>query len=243
MGATATNWTEGFMVPTGSLAAPWDTFDQLRSWQLGLQNRADLQQLRTQAGNAELAVKFRRNQLFPSLDLVGSYGRQGVSLSQPFPPLPPEASSSEAFNQLWNGDAPRNMIGFIFSVPLSRRAERGAYRTSQALEEQARLYVKQQEELVLREISDAVYNARSSLERTTSARRSAGYAAEALRAEEQKLQGGASDIYIVLQLQADLASARLGELEARRDYNQAVSQLRHAEGTLLEDSGLILQFD
>jgi len=243
MGTAGTNWTEDLLVPTGSLTILADTFDSQRSWQLALTNRADLRQLRTQVGNAELAVKFRRNQLFPSLDVVGSYGRQGVSLSQPFPPIPPDASSSEAFAQLRNGDAPRDMIGVVFSIPLGLRAERGQYRASRQLEQQARLFVQQKEEQVLREISDAVFNARSSLERTGSARRSVVYAEQALAAEEQKLRGGASNIYVVLQLQEDLATARLDELLAKRDYQQAVSQLQFAEGTILEDERLSLEFD
>lgn len=243
MGTTETNWTDGFLIPADTLAVEWDVFDQPASWRRGLTNRADLLQLRGQAANAELAVKFRRNQLLPSLDLVGSYGRQGVSFSQPFPPIPPAASSSDAFDQLRNGDAPRDLIGVIFSIPLGRRVERGEYRASQQLEEQVRLLVKQQEELVLREISDAVHNARSSLERAESARRAIGFAEEALRAEEQKLQSGASNIFVVLELQADVATARLAELQARRDYNQARSQLRHAEGTLLDELRMAVAFD
>lgn len=243
MGTTATNWTEDLLVPTGSLAVLAETFELQPSWQRALTNRADLQQLRTQAGNAELAVKFRRNQLFPALDVVGSYGRQGVSLSQPFPPIPPDASSSEAFAQLRNGDAPASMIGVVFSIPLGLRAERGEYRASRQLEQQARLLVQQQEEQVLREISDAVFNARSSLERTRSARRSVIFAEQALEAEEQKLRGGASNIYVVLQLQEDLATARLDELLAKRDYHQAVSQLQFAEGSILEEARLSLEFD
>jgi len=243
MGTTGIDWSEDLLVPTGSLTVVAKTFERQQSWQRALTNRADLQQLRTQVGNAELAVKFRRNQLFPSLDVVGSYGRQGVSLSQPFPPIPPDASSSEAFAQLRSGEAPRDMIGVVFSIPLGLRAERGQYRASRQLEQQARLLVLQQEEQVLREISDAVFNARSSLERTASARRSVVYAEQALEAEEQKLRGGASNIYVVLQLQEDLATARLDELLAKRDYQQALSQLQFAEGSILEEARLSLEFD
>lgn len=243
MGTGGTKWTEELLLPTGSLAVVAQTFEWRSSWQRALTNRADLQQLRTQVGNAELAVKFRRNQLFPALDLVGSYGRQGVSLSQPFPPIPPDASSSEAFDQLRSGDAPAGMIGVVFSIPLGLRAERGEYRASRQLEQQARLLVQQQEEQVLREISDAVFNARSSLERTRSARRTVIFAEQALEAEEQKLRGGASNIYVVLQLQEDLATARLDELLAKRDYHQAVSQLQFAEGSILEKARLSLEFD
>jgi outer membrane protein TolC len=55
-----------------------------------------------------------------------------------------------------------------------------------------------------------------------------------LNAEEQKLQGGTGSVFLVLQAQTELSRARLGELEARRDYNRALSQLYFAEGSILD---------
>ena len=48
------------------------------------------------------------------------------------------------------------------------------------------------------------------------------------------LAGGKSTLFFVLQLQNDLAAARSAEVRARADYNQALSQLRFAEASLLD---------
>ena len=90
---------------------------------------------------------------------------------------------------------------------------------------------------ILREIADAVNQARFSLQRAEAAFRAAQYA------EEQKLRGGTGSIFFVLQAQTDLALAKVTELAARRDYNKAVSQMHFTEGSLLERHGLEFSFE
>jgi outer membrane protein TolC len=125
-------------------------------------------------------------------------------------------------------------VGAIFSVPLTRQAERANYRASKARKGQVGVLVKQREELVLREIDDAIKTARTSLQRVTATREATEYARAALEAEEKKLAGGTSTSFVVLQLQTDLATAAVNELRAKADYNVAVSQLHFVEASLLE---------
>src|SRR5690606_6487602 len=144
-----------------------------------LEHRPDLAQLRTDVERSDIEVRFRRNQLFPSLDVVAGYGRRGASTSQVLPPLTPRASAGDAFDQLSDGDAPQEMIGVIFTMPLGRVAERANYRASRHLRNQAELRVRQREELVLREIADAVMTAQNSLRRVEAAETASRYAAQA----------------------------------------------------------------
>jgi outer membrane protein len=104
-----------------------------------------------------------------------------------------------------------------------------------------RLRVKQQEELVMREISDALHTARASLERVSLTRRAREFSESALEAEERKLAGGKSTVFFVLQLQGDLAGTRSAELRAKADYNRAVSQLAFVEAGTLERSHISIE--
>jgi outer membrane protein TolC len=133
-------------------------------------------------------------------------------------------------------------VGVLFSLPLTRTAERANYRASRDQQRQAELLLKQKEELVMREIADALALARSGLSRCQSSRQATDYAREALAAEQRKLVLGTGATGFVLQSQTDLARARANELMARRDYNIAVAQLRLAEGTLLERARFELTF-
>jgi len=234
LGDAWTNSTGVRLAPADPLVALSEDLDLQASWRRGLAQRPDLAQLRQDVEKANIDLKYRRNQLFPSVDLIAGYGRKGASTAQTLPPISAPAHLSDAMEQFEDGSAPTEMIGVIFSVPLSLANERGAYRASRHFKAQAELRVKQYEEQVMREIADAFHTAQSCLARVTRTRRARELAEAALQAEEQKLIGGKSALYFVLQLQNDLASARFAELRAVADYNQALSQLSFADASLLE---------
>lgn len=242
MGVEEKNWSEELLVPSDFLLTVPETLDLSQSWRNGMKQRPDLLQLAINLESAELTIKYRKNQLFPSLNLIGSYGLKGSDAIQAFPPDNPTASRSLAFDELRNRDAPNSLVGLLFSVPLTSTAERANYKFSKELRKQAELILKQKEELVLREIADAMDLAKYSYSRAEAARHAVQFAGEASQAEEQRLQGGAGSIFLVLQAQTDHARARIAELLARRDYNRALSQLYFTEGTLLERVQFDLRF-
>ncbi|HEX5221594.1 MAG TPA: TolC family protein [Verrucomicrobiae bacterium] len=241
MGDAWTNSVNVRLRPGQSLLVLPERLDLRECWERGLNNRADLAQLRQEVEKAGIDLRFRRNQLFPSLNLVAGYGRKGASTDQVLPPQTPSASFPAARDQIENGDSPNDMLGVVFSVPLTLSAERANYRASKHLKAQWELRVKQLEEQVMREISDAVHTVQSRFERVERTRRTRELSEAALEAEEQKLTGGKSTLFFVLQLQSDLATSRTAEIRAKADYNQAVSQLRFAEATLLEQRQLDIE--
>src|SRR5206468_7644768 len=64
------------------------------------------------------------------------------------------------------------------------------------------------------------------------------YAADALDAEQKKLESGKSTTYTVLQMQRDLTAARGAEITALATYNKALTQLSLDEATILERLGI-----
>jgi len=229
------------LVPSDRLVVVPGAFDLRQSWQGGLAERPDLAQMRVDLEKADIDLKYRRNQLFPTLDVVAGYGRRGSSTARP-PQNPPPASLTDAFEQVWDGDAPNDMIGVIFSLPLSRTRERADYRGSKELREQFRLRVKQREELILREIDDALKTVLSNFDRVNATQKAAEYAKAAVEAEQLKLVAGRSTPYIVLQLQGDMATAESTEYLARAEYLKSLSQLHFAEGSTLDRNGVSLEF-
>ena len=241
MGDAWTNSVDVRLRPGQSLLVLPERLDLRECWERGLINRADLAQLRQEVEIAGIDLRYRRNQLFPSLNFEASYGRKGASTDQVFPPQTPSASFPVARDQIRDGDSPNDMLGVVFSVPLTLSAERANYRASKNLKVQAELRVKQLEEQVMREISDAVHTVQSRFERVERSRRARELSELALGAEEQKLAGGKSTLFFVLQLQSELATSRSAEIRAKADYNRAVSQLRFAEATLLEQSQFAIE--
>src|SRR5206468_5501661 len=133
------------------------------------------------------------NQLFPSFDLAGSLGRNGLS-----------DNLNAGLQQIGDRDFPNWSAGAIFSVPLSRTAERNNYQRSKVEKQQALLKLKQLEQQIIIDIDDAVARTRSDFERITATRQAREFAEAALQAEQTKLENGKSTSFIVLQLQNTL---------------------------------------
>lgn len=239
LGDSFTNQVNASWAPADYLLLMHEGTDLQRSWERGVELRPDLAHLRVEVEKAKLDVHYRFNQLFPTLDLMGSYGRRGASTDQDVAPFTPRASLGDTLGQITSGDAPRDMIGIVFSVPLSRQAERNNYKAAKHTRAQVELMLKQKEELVLREVSDAFHTARTSYERAKAARAAVDASRNALAAEEKRLSGGTSSIFFVLQLQNDLVNAQLVEVRARADYSKALAQLRFAEGSSLEGRAVV----
>lgn len=229
------------LVPAENLVVVPEAFNVDQSWQRGLKQRPDLNQMRIDLDKADLDLKYRRNQLFPSLDLVARYGRRGSDTREAIPPRPAYASLGTAFDQIDNGVAANDMFGVIFSIPLSRAKERADYRATKETRAQFELRLKQREELVLREIDDAIKIAGNYREQVAATQRAAEFAKAAVDAEQTKLAAGRSTAYVVLQLQRDLARAESAEALARADYLKARAQLDFAEGSTLERNQISLE--
>ena len=242
MGVSPENWTQAVLEPSDAALTVPETFNLSESWRTGLRQRPDLLQLAVNVETAQITEKYWKNQILPFLNLFGSYGLRGTDALQGFLGDDVKARSSLAFEQIEDQSAPSSSVGVLLMFPVTSRAERARHRASKELKKQAEIILKQKEELVLREIADAIDLARFSYNRAQAARESTQFAVEAVEAEELRQRQGAGSVFLVLQAQSDLANARLTEAAARRDYNKALSQLYFAEGTLLERIQLDIRF-
>lgn len=216
-------WVETELAPTDALLALPPEVHRSESFQSALKNRPDLAEARLAVERSDVVVQFRRNQLFPSLDLVGHYGGLGV-----------EDGLDSAISHTLHFRNPEYFYGAVVSMPLTRTAERNYYHASQAAKQLAELQLKKAEQLVFLDIADWVNRLSSRFAQVGSTHKARTYAEAALAAEQKKLQNGLSTSFFVLQLQETLTAARTAEALALADYNKALAQLAFAEGSMLD---------
>ena len=216
-------WQHVMLEPSEPLVAVPESFDVQASWKNGITLRPDLEQARLAVDRLGITLKYQKNQLFPQLDLVGTFGRLGRSTEY-----------SGFFGDIENSRGPFYSIRAEFSVPLGRREARNTYRAVRAQEEQAVLQLKQLEQGIMLQIDNAVKLAETDLQRVEATRERRLYAEQALDAERKKLENGKSTSFFVLQFQRDLTEARSAEIQALADYNKALSELAFSEGTTLQ---------
>lgn len=224
------DWKQVHIRPMESLTAVPQPFDLQESWRKGISSRPDLLQARLETEKQERVVKYQRNQKFPQLDLVGDVGYVGS-----------DDEMSSAFRQVRRTENPYYSYGVQMTIPLGNVGARNSLKVAKANQEQLELELKQVEQNVLISIENSIANARTSLERADATRQARLYAAEALRAEEMKLEKGKSTSFIVLDLQSKLTAASSAEIRALADYNIALARLAANEGSTLERRGVQLQ--
>jgi len=223
-------WAEVDLQPAGALLALKADLNRQKSFQSALDNRPDLAEARLAIQRSAVTVRFWKNQLFPSVDLVGNLG--GVSYT---PDLSTSISDAAHFVH------PDYYYGVVLSFPLSNVAERNSYHASQAAKQIAELQLRKAEQGILVAVADAINQVESRFAQVDSTRQARVYAEAALAAEEKKLEQGLTTTFIVLQMQEILTAALKAEAQALVDYNKALAQLAFADGTTMEKQHLKLQ--
>jgi len=223
-------WHDVEIEPTATLTAERQLFDVQDSWSKGMTGRPDLLQARLNVEQQGIQLKFFRNQLFPQLDLVGSFGYNGAG-----------RGFNDTFDQYGTANRPFYSYGAQFSIPLSNAKARNNLNSGRATEKQLLLRLKQLEQNVMVEIDNAVKAAQSAWESVDATQKAHTYAEAALNAEQGKYAAGKSTTFTVLQLQNNLTSARSQEIRALANYNEALANLAAAEGSALQRRNLDLE--
>jgi len=220
-------WDGVDLIPADALVVVPAEIDRSRSIQNALKTRPDLKEARLAVEQKAVVVTYRKNQLLPSLDVVGRYGGLAVDTT-------PGVSIDNAFKF----SDPEYFYGAVLSMPLSLIPERGNYRASKAAKEMSELQLKKAEQGVLWEVADYISRVQTRLDQVTSTRKARGYAERALEAEQKKLLNGLSTTFVVLQLQTSLIRAQTAEVQAMADYRKVLAQLAFADGTIFEKTHL-----
>ena len=216
-------WHDVDIQPSEPLVASPQSFNLQDSWSKGITERPDLLQARLKVEKQGIQLKYDRNQLFPELDLTGSYGYNGSG-----------RVFENAVDQTGEGNAPFYTYGAKITVPLGNIGPRNIYKSDKVSLQQLLLTLKQLEQSVMVEIDNAVKTAQSDYQSVEATKQARIYAEEALDAEQKTYAVGKATTFEVLTYQNNLTAARSQEIRALANYNEALANLSAQEGTTLE---------
>jgi outer membrane protein TolC len=216
-------WKDASLQAAETLVAVPERFDLQESWRKGLTLRPDLQQQLLSLERQGYLVRYQKNQMFPQLDLVGTYGYNASS-----------SDFTSTLDQFRGRDNPFWSVGAQVTIPLGNIGARNNYRAARATGQQITLQLNQLRQNILITIENDIAVAQTAFLRVDATREARLYAAAALDAEGKKLLSGKSTSFQVLQLQKNLTDARSAEIRALADYNIALAQLALDEGSTLE---------
>ena len=205
-----------------------------------LVNRYELAQLRTSSDINEIEKSFYRDQVKPQVDLMVSYSSNGVAgtLTDNDNPLFPgttipadlQGGYGRALSNLLGQDNPTVRVGVRISLPLKNRTAKAQLGSSLAEGRRLETVRAQAEQLIEADVRNAMQRVRSVEARMSAAEAQRVAAEQQYISEQRKFQAGMSTVFLVLQRQTDLVTARGRELETQTDLNKALADFQRATG-------------
>jgi outer membrane protein len=216
-------WADIGILPSGILTAPKKEFNRQNSWRKALETRPDYQQAKLDAERAGIQLKYDYNQMFPELDVIGTFGYNGSG-----------SVYSGALYDIQQQNLPTWSIGGQISMPLANVNARNNYKAQKVTLQQVVLTMKAKERDILISVDNDIGTLLADYNSVQATHAQRLYEEQALDAEQKKLANGKSTTYQVLLVQRDLTNARGLEIQALDLYNDHLSQLSLDEGTTLE---------
>ena len=208
---------------TDKLLAIPPSLDLYDAFKEAVENRPDLQVERLNLEKQQIQLKYTFNQLFPRLDLFGTWGLNGL-----------DENLGGALDDIRRREFDNDRYGVALSFPLSMWAERNRHKSAKDAKAKQIEALHALEETVVQEVEFQVRFIRTTWNTLPLRREQITYREAAVEAEKRMLAAGKSTSFNVLQIASDLALAQSDEIGALRDYNQALSELAFRKGTTLE---------
>lgn len=222
-------------------------FDFNEIVKMALSNRPDYLAKKKDLENKNILVKYQENQIYPSVDLVGSLGINGLSgeattiTSGTFQGT--SAYGGSYGNSLTDALSTNYYdweFGVKFSYPLGNRSAKSKLSASRLEKAQLILGIKDLEKKIILEVRESARQLKTDSKRIKAATVAKKLAEEKLKAEETKFEVGLSTSFNVLKFQEDLAEAQSNEIKTIIDYKQSrvlfrksiASTLKHHDVTL-----------
>ncbi len=217
-------------IPTTAprLVAP--KIDRAEFMQTALARRYDYQSALLEAEIQEVRLRFARNQLWPSIDLVGTYGLNGL-----------QGSYGDSFNEASRGNTPEWSAGVQVQIPWGFVKERAQLSAARSFKEQAIIKIKQTELTVGVDVDTVVSRILTNQQRVDTARKTRELNEEAVRVAAKRLEEGQLSSFELIEQGRKLSDARSRELATIAEFNKSISQLWLVTGTILDRQGIFFE--
>ncbi len=209
---------------------------------LALKRRPEVHSLLLSIELAALNTRVARNTVLPRLDLQANYGWGGLGGN--FKVVDSETGQvistqpgglDDALRQLRKQDFPHWSLGITFGIPLGNNDAKARLAQRRYELDQAKVQLNALKQQITRDVRIAVRALEDGAANIDAAEAAQAAAQRNLEAEQTKYNNGLSTNYQVLQIQDDLAGAKLTALQAEVAYRRALVGYRYATGMLLDD--------
>jgi len=197
-----------------------------KALQVALASREDLKRAKLDLEREGLQLAYAKNQRLPRLDLVATYGINGL-----------EYAASRALAVSHMKDYPSWTLGLQLTFPLENRQAKADFAAASLRQKDALLALKALEVGIANDVDTSLKLRQSALERWGWWQASAAREARHVAVEREKFRAGRSDIREVLLREERLINAQLAAIEQQASVVKAEALLQASQGVLLEQYG------
>jgi len=214
-----------------------------RSIEKALESRPEIKIAKKEQENSNIELVYRKNQKWPSLDIVASLNLNGVrGEAQPTTSFSSGGVKYSSFDGGWDsafGDATSGnyydySLGLRLTYPIGAREPKAREAIAALSVQSAIIKLKSLENDIILEVRDAAREIENGKKQVEAARLARVLAEKKLEAEVKKFEVGASTSFNVLEYQKDLINQQSEELRALTESRKAVARYYRAIGSALE---------
>jgi outer membrane protein len=201
-----------------------------------LERRTDLMNARRNLQTSDVSLRFFKSQTLPDVDLVATYGAQGIggtSISRSglggdiLSTIP--GGYGDALRLLTNRDYPTWNVQLNVSYNLFGSAAEAQHARARVQRNQTQARLRALELQIATEVTNAALTVQSNLKRVDAARAARELAEKRLDAEQSRFEVGMSTNFFVVAAQRDLRDAQNTELRAMADYRKSLVTFERAQ--------------
>ncbi len=200
-----------------------------------IKNRSEIRQAEVNLLTQDIAIKYSKDLLRPSLlvfanfNSSGLYGDQTLTDAAGVPVVLP-GGISQAIRQVRSWTYPEYAIGFTFSLNIRNRAAKADLYRARLEKQQTEIGIQRTRNSIALEIRKAMIGLVQSKAQVEAAHKAVELSSQSLAAEETRMMEGSSIPYEVIRRQRDLRSAQFAEVQARAAYAKALVERDRAMG-------------
>ncbi|HEX8096712.1 MAG TPA: TolC family protein [Pyrinomonadaceae bacterium] len=132
-------------------------------------------------------------------------------------------------------------VGVQINLPVKNRTAEAQLGRSLVEGQRIQTQREQLEQLIQVDVRNALQTVRTAESRLRSAAAAREAAEQQFASEQRKLDAGQSTVFLALERQTQLTTARGNELRAQTDLNKAIADLQRATGNALEANHVVVQ--
>jgi len=203
-----------------------------------MSRRPEILQAEVNIRTQDIAIKYGKDLLKPSLLLFANFNSSGLYGDRVFqdtngaPPIIIPGGISQAWRQVRNWTYPEYAVGFSFSLNIRNRAAEADFHRAKLEKQQTETTLQRTRNSIALEVRKAIIGLVQSKAQVEAAHKAAELSGQALAAEEARLLEGAAIPYDVIRRQRDFRSAQFAEIQARTSYAKALVERDRAMGVM-----------